>query len=241
MKAVSYGSTPTYSAYGIRTDICWHEPPLQSNGIEDKWIKHIIIHNPMMKVIWIVASLLAQTGVSGSGSITEPDGYRMENYRAPVPATLRGATVIDAIELYALINDDKHEAALIDVMPLHPKPPDFPADRLWRPPTRYNLPDSVWLPNVGYGTISPEFREYLITNLKLLVADKQQRRLVFYCAADCWMSWNVAKRALALGFKNVHWFPGGTDEWEALGYELTAGEPVEMPVETLRSDGERYQ
>ena len=30
--------------------------------------------------------------------------------------------------------------------------------------------------------------------------------LVFYCRADCWMSWNAAKRALAWGFATSGWF-----------------------------------
>ena len=35
------------------------------------------------------------------------------------------------------------------------------------------------------------------------------------------MSWNAAKRALALGYGNVAWFPDGTDAWEALGLPLS--------------------
>ena len=64
-----------------------------------------------------------------SVGVTEPDGYRMENYRAPVPETLRGATVVDAFGLHALLDAARDKTVLIDVMPLHPKPPDFPSDR----------------------------------------------------------------------------------------------------------------
>ena len=35
--------------------------------------------------------------------------------------------------------------------------------------------------------------------------------LVIYCQADCWMSWNAAKRALSYGYSNVAWYPEGTD------------------------------
>ena len=31
----------------------------------------------------------------------EPDGYRMDNYRAPTPATLRGATVLSTDDAHA--------------------------------------------------------------------------------------------------------------------------------------------
>jgi rhodanese-related sulfurtransferase len=34
------------------------------------------------------------------------------------------------------------------------------------------------------------------------------------------MSWNAAKRALALGYTHVMWFSEGTDGWQELGYPL---------------------
>jgi PQQ-dependent catabolism-associated CXXCW motif protein len=43
---------------------------------------------------------------------------------------------------------------------------------------------------------------------------------VFFCLKDCWMSWNAAKRALSLGYRNVMWFSEGTDGWQELGYPL---------------------
>ena len=41
--------------------------------------------------------------------------------------------------------------------------------------------------------------------------------VVIYCLADCWMSWNAAKRILAYGYSNVAWYPEGTDGWERTG------------------------
>ena len=38
--------------------------------------------------------------------------------------------------------------------------------------------------------------------------------LVIYCQANCWMSWNAAKRALSYGYPNVAWYPEGTDGWQ---------------------------
>jgi rhodanese-related sulfurtransferase len=34
------------------------------------------------------------------------------------------------------------------------------------------------------------------------------------------MSWNAAKRALEIGYRNVLWFRDGTDAWQELGYPL---------------------
>jgi PQQ-dependent catabolism-associated CXXCW motif protein len=51
--------------------------------------------------------------------------------------------------------------------------------------------------------------------------------VVLYCLADCWMSWNAAKRAQEIGYSNVAWYREGTDGWFAAGLPLeeTAPEP----------------
>jgi PQQ-dependent catabolism-associated CXXCW motif protein len=42
---------------------------------------------------------------------------------------------------------------------------------------------------------------------------------------ECWMSWNAAKRAVALGYARVHWYPDGTDGWAAAGLPLAEARP----------------
>ena len=39
------------------------------------------------------------------------------------------------------------------------------------------------------------------------------RKIVFYCLKNCWMSWNAAKRAKTFGYTQVLWYPGGTEGW----------------------------
>ncbi|MGI9435230.1 MAG: quinoprotein dehydrogenase-associated putative ABC transporter substrate-binding protein [Geminicoccaceae bacterium] len=156
--------------------------------------------------------------------VPEPDGYRMADYRAPVPATLQGAEVLTTDALAALIVAE--EAILIDVMPAPRKPKDT---GLWIAPKRDHIPGSAWLANTGYGALSAEFASFLEDSLKTLTGDDPARRLVFYCEADCWMSWNAAKRALALGYENVAWYPEGTDGWAAAALPLVTSEPHPMP------------
>jgi PQQ-dependent catabolism-associated CXXCW motif protein len=55
------------------------------------------------------------------------------------------------------------------------------------------------------------------------------RPIVFYCQANCWMSWNAAKRAIALGYKKVAWYPDGTDGWEADHLPLELRPPRDRP------------
>ena len=55
------------------------------------------------------------------------------------------------------------------------------------------------------------------------------RMLVFYCLANCWMSWNAAKRAIALGYTHVAWYPDGTDGWAADHLPLELRPPPQRP------------
>jgi PQQ-dependent catabolism-associated CXXCW motif protein len=44
--------------------------------------------------------------------------------------------------------------------------------------------------------------------------------IVTFCLADCWMSWNAARRLRSLGYANVWWLAEGTDGWRELGLPL---------------------
>jgi quinoprotein dehydrogenase-associated probable ABC transporter substrate-binding protein/PQQ-dependent catabolism-associated CXXCW motif protein len=159
--------------------------------------------------------------------VAEPEGYRMAEYRAPVPGSLAGATVVTTADLQALVETTR--PILLDVLPMPREPANRPAGSVWRAPSREHLPGSVWLPNVGYGELSAEFELYFRDNLARLTENDPSRPLVFYCEADCWMSWNAAKRALAYGYDMVIWYPEGTEGWRAAGLPLEAAEPVPMP------------
>ena len=153
----------------------------------------------------------------------EPPGYRMDAYRAPVPATLEGARVVGTQEAHALWQSG--EAVFIDVLPGPPRPADLPEGTLWRPPPREDIPGSVWLPDTGFGALSPEMQDYLEAGLARASGGDASRPLVIYCQAECWMSWNAAKRALEAGYEAILWYPEGTDGWAAAGLSLEPREP----------------
>ena len=90
---------------------------------------------------------------------------------------------------------------------------------------RRDIPGSVWLPDTGYGELAAETENYFRLGLERVTRSDGAKLLVFYCLRDCWMSWNAAKRALALGYKNVAWYPDGTDGWEAAGLPLQEAKP----------------
>ncbi|MBG0810134.1 PQQ-dependent catabolism-associated CXXCW motif protein [Methylosinus sp. H3A] len=168
-----------------------------------------------------IASLAAGPAVAEPAP--EPEGYRLSDYRAAVPAALRGARVIDTPQAFVLWQDQA--AIFVDVLPRPPKPAGLPLDAVWRDKPRFDIPGSVWLPETGYGELPPASLRYFESGLERATAKDKRRPLVFYCLADCWMSWNAAKRALALGYSNVSWFPQGTDGWSAAGRPLEPREP----------------
>lgn len=153
----------------------------------------------------------------------EPEGYRMEEYRAPVPQTLAGATVLDTGEAERLWREGR--AVFVDVLPRPPKPANLPPGTIWHDKRHDDIPRSVWLPNVGYGALSAETDRYFRRSLDEITGGDANRPLVFYCQAECWMSWNAAKRALDYGYVNVAWYPEGTDGWAAAGLPLAEAKP----------------
>jgi PQQ-dependent catabolism-associated CXXCW motif protein len=157
----------------------------------------------------------------------EPDGYRMQDYRAPTPATLRDGAVLTTDDVHALW--EKQRAVFIDVLPQPPRPPGLPASTIWHPKPRFDIPGSVWLPDTGYGALAPAMETYFDDGLNKASGGDHARVLVFYCLRDCWMSWNAAKRALTRGFTHVAWYPDGTDGWEDHGFPLEKREPVPRP------------
>lgn len=153
----------------------------------------------------------------------EPEGYRLEAYRAPVPATLSGARVLDAAAAAELWR--KGGTAFVDVLPRPPKPASLPPGTVWRDPPHSTIPGAVWLPNVGFGAINAETEAYFRNGLSAVTRGDVNAPLVIFCQRDCWMSWNAAKRAMSYGYRNVSWFPTGVDGWGEAGLPLEVVEP----------------
>ena len=194
----------------------------------------------------ILAGLVLLTLIASGKAIATEDyavdpqtGLRMDRYRAPVPADVPGGITLDiqtAFELHA----DKG-AVFIDVYPPKGLGPD-PLDGSWvTNETRDSLPDSLWLPEVGRGTLTPEAEDYFKRNLARLTNNDPSSAVVFYCTADCWQSWNASRRAISWGYSAVHWFPLGTDGWLEAGHTTTRVQPINFlddstPSNHLASD-----
>jgi PQQ-dependent catabolism-associated CXXCW motif protein len=174
-----------------------------------------------MRTVLAVVGFVSVPLAASFGEVREPEGYRMEDYRAPVPPTLAGAQVIGTAEAKRLWRTGK--AVFFDVMPATPKPQNLPKGTIWRDKVRTDIPGSIWLANVGYGALPPETEAYFRTALE--AHGGKDATILFYCMTDCWMSWNAAKRALAWGYRNVVWYPAGADGWEKAGLPVVDNRP----------------
>jgi PQQ-dependent catabolism-associated CXXCW motif protein len=155
----------------------------------------------------------------------EPEGYRMDDYRAPSPATVAGGVMLDTDAAHQLW--ESGAAVWIDVLPAPRRPENLPPSALWMPLPHRDIPGSLWLPDIGRGALSPDvegyFRDHLATATKL----RKDAAVVFYCLADCWMSWNAAKRAASWGYTQIYWYRDGTDGWDAAKLPMQNAEPAE--------------
>ncbi len=183
---------------------------------------------PAIVAVLAIQVLALGPAHSALGAVPEPEGYRMEEYRAPVPATLKGARVVPTEQAAELWRSGR--ALFVDVLPKPPKP-DLPEGTVWREPRRLDIPGSVWLPDVGFGTLSDEMETWFRTNLAELTGGDKTKPVVLYCKSDCWMSWNAGKRAIEWGYTGIMWYPEGTDGWEAAKLPLEERISVPRPGE----------
>ena len=164
--------------------------------------------------------LLCAAAARGDPAVPVPDGYRTEDYRSPVPDSVPGAAVLDTAALKSLM--DAGQAVLIDVLPAPRRPEAMRPGMPWLPPRHMTLPGSVWWPDVGRGALAADFEQRFRERLAQLAAPG--RVVVFFCLADCWMSWNAARRAGSYGVRAA-WYPDGADGWAQAGLPLQEARP----------------
>ena len=180
------------------------------------------------RVIGSLALGLVLIGNIGSSPRpSEPEGYRVDDYRAAAPETVAGGVALDTNGAYALWKTG--HAIWIDVLPAPRRPANLPAASLWMPLPHRDIPGSLWLPDVGRGALSHELEGFFQHQLQAATNANKDAEVVFYCLADCWMSWNATKRAASWGYTQLYWYRDGTDGWEAAKLPIEDNEPVDGP------------
>lgn len=147
------------------------------------------------------------------------EGYRLFRYKSPTPLKSRHGKTLTTEDVVALLKAD-NKPVLLDVQPI-----------LWnrvfiQKEPRLHIPGSVWLPNVGYAELEPNWSEYFQSNLANITAGDKRRAVIIYCTADCWMSWNALRRASEWGYSNLMWYRNGSDAWIEHDLKTSIAKPI---------------
>jgi PQQ-dependent catabolism-associated CXXCW motif protein len=134
------------------------------------------------------------------------------NYHQNTPLTVPGAKTIRTLALKSQL-DSVTPPILIDVL-------GSDVER------RLVLPKAILLGlDAGVGVPSTLQRDRFRAVLAKLTNSDKAMPLVFYCLnADCWLSYNASLRALEEGYKNILWYRGGVNAWNAAKLPLIRGE-----------------
>lgn len=184
--------------------------------------------------LWAAPEDMPPSGMQDEAPFDPQTGYRIGQYRAPVPAEAEGAKRLSALELDRLIQADvSQRLVLLDVYGAR----QFQVrnDGSWITAQQHEtLPNAHWLPVVAWGQISPWAQDYLDVSLQRITQNDPEAPIVVYCRVDCWLGWNAVKRLSGMGYSNLFWFPGGSDEWSDYGFPLVPVQPY--PARVLPPD-----
>ena len=159
--------------------------PVQGNDEDDHWLDDFINEEPLF----------------------DDQGMRSRQYRAPTPLDMEEAEVLSTLQLQKLL-ERTPDTALLNVLPVAQFGNSFVLKKNYE-----QVPGSIWLPNVGRGTIEPTLENWFFSHLDKQTGGKKDHPVVIYCQADCWMSWNAIKRAARKGYSQLYWYRNGMDGW----------------------------
>lgn len=155
-------------------------------------------------------------------SLFSAQGYRIDRYRSPTPASADGATTVSTPELQALMAQEP-DLVIIDVINLEYRHGRFLQDK-----PHQAVPGAHWLPNTGRGHLEEPWLSYLLDNVHEFTDGDRDRAVAVLCKSDCWLSWNATRRLAADGYNRLFWYKDGIDSWQNAGMPTEPAEPV-MP------------
>jgi len=175
----------------------------------------------MRRLLIISFALLFATVMPGFAA-EEPAGFRTEHYRAPTPQTITGGTMISVQEAKKI--HDAGDAIFVDTYETRVQ---WMADfKEWAIGEGHeSLPGAFWLPGTGIHPLKPMMEKFLKDSLFEITKGDKSRKIVVFCRSDCWLGWNVARKAISYGYTNILWMRDGTDGWAQAGYPMVDGEP----------------
>ncbi|MBI3041659.1 MAG: sulfurtransferase [Betaproteobacteria bacterium] len=176
-----------------------------------------------------VSMLLALSGALGAvhawAQGAKPGGYANETrdwgvpptvqlrtvgYHAPTPLKIPGGTVVTTQALKVLLEAEPRPY-LIDVL----------GGGIHR-----TLAGAFWMIGAGAGDMNRDEEKRFASAVAAFAGGDKNRPMVFFCVnAECWLSYNAALRAIALGYTNVMWYRGGVAAWRTAELPMAQSDP----------------
>ena len=166
------------------------------------------IHLALVALTAVLATSPARADEDTDYGVAPIRTLRLADYSAPTPREVPGARTVGTAQLREWLRSEARDQPLLfDVLGGE---------------AHESLPDAIWLPGAGRGqSLQDAVQEQLASTLKAATKGERGRRLVFFCQGpQCWLSYNAALRAVALGYDAVYWYRGGIEAWLAAGGEL---------------------
>jgi PQQ-dependent catabolism-associated CXXCW motif protein len=183
---------------------------------------------PWITLIFLVAAVAFPSSIYAEDlPHFSEDGYRISYYRSATPNHIDFGTLVTTETLVSKLASSP-ELIRIDVQPVTWRHGIFIMDS-----PRKSLPNSIWLPNVGWGEAEEHWQRYFKDHLDRLTGQDYNKEIVLFCTADCWMSWNAVRRAAEWGYNRLYWYAEGTDGWHEAGLPLIEIAPEPLGVEAL--------
>ncbi len=143
----------------------------------------------------LIASLFALSVLVAAGNALAAD----------TPASLEGATVVDAAKAKSLMDGG---AKMLDT-------------RVANEYAEAHIKGAI---NVPYKEKSPKAADFDASqdsfDLSKVPADKNAALITQCNGPECWKSYKSAKALVKAGYKKIYWFRGGFPEWKAKGYPV---------------------
>jgi len=156
----------------------------------------------------------------------DAQGYRTAAFRAPVDRDPAPAAAISVAGARALA---RGAALFIDVLPAEGGRRD-PDSGIWTLANPHEtIPGALWFPETGRSPPDPVLWQALTARVALFRRRHRFAPIVVFCRADCWMSWNAARRLASQGIRHVRWLAEGIEGWHDSGARLVPATPVPVP------------
>ncbi len=187
----------------VSTGITWNASQMPSPGV-------LLMDDSML-------AMLGQWERQELG-VTPMTGLQSANMNAPTPASIQGGQVITTQGLVSLLAQSGVGPVLV-------------LDILGGP---QRIPGAQYaLPAAQGGAFDDRTQQQFAEYLQQATGGNHAMPIVTYCQSrECWMSYNAALRAIALGYSNVLWYRGGMQAWTLAGRPLESGPAAPLPAQT---------